>query len=394
VIGGVHEAPARADLSVVTETYPPEINGVASTVGHLVRGLAGRGRAVSLIRPRQGLADVGSATALVRGWPLPRYAGVQIGAPAPGLLRDVWTRRRPAAVYVATEGPLGYSAVLTARRMGIRVVSGFHTNFHGYLRHYRAAWLRHVALGYLRHVHNLADATVVATEALRERLHALGFANLAVLGRGVDTELFSPARRSAGLRAAWGVAENELVVLHVGRIAPEKNLALAIEAYRAMARDGRAARFVVVGDGPLRGAVQRANPDLIFTGVLTGERLAAHYASADVFVLSSETETFGNVTLEALASGLAVVAFDDAAASVHVADGVSGALAPRGDARAFVAAARDLVQAPERLAGMRRRARAAVADLDWCRIVERFESLLEGPLDHDDALVPRRKETR
>jgi glycosyltransferase involved in cell wall biosynthesis len=310
------------------------------------------------------------------------------------LLRDVWTRRRPAAVYVATEGPLGYSAVLTARRMGIRVVSGFHTNFHGYLRHYRAAWLRHVALGYLRHVHNLADATVVATEALRERLHALGFANLAVLGRGVDTELFSPARRSAGLRVAWGVAENELVVLHVGRIAPEKNLALAIEAYRAMARDGRAARFVVVGDGPLRGAVQRANPDLIFTGVLTGERLAAHYASADVFVLSSETETFGNVTLEALASGLAVVAFDDAAASVHVADGVSGALAPRGDARAFVAAARDLVQAPERLAGMRRRARAAVADLDWCRIVERFESLLEGPLDHDDALVPRRKETR
>jgi hypothetical protein len=203
-VRGTEDAvPRRRRFAIVTETYLPEVNGVAMTLGQLVDGLGARGHAVSLIRPRQHARDGRSArwervdvsTTLVPAMPLPGYAGLQMGVPAGATLRDEWRRRRPDAVYVATEGPLGYSAVRTARRLGIRVLGGFHTNFHGYLRHYHAAWLQHVALGYLRHVHNLMDGTIVATADLRRRLQGLGFTNLQVLGRGVDTQRFRPERR-------------------------------------------------------------------------------------------------------------------------------------------------------------------------------------------------------
>jgi len=137
-----------------------------------------------------------------------------------------------------------------------------------------------------------------------------------------------------------------------------------------------ALRFVIVGDGPLRPALQQAHPDLLFCGAITGERLATHYASADVFLFPSTTETFGNVTLEALASGLAVVAYDYAAARMHIVHGETGTLVPYGDAGAFVAGAAALARSPETLLGMRRQAGASVGLLEWARVVERFEALL------------------
>jgi glycosyltransferase involved in cell wall biosynthesis len=203
----------------------------------------------------------------------------------------------------------------------------------------------------------------------------------------VDSTRFDPARRSAALRAAWGAAEPDLVVLHVGRVAAEKNVALAVKAYRAMqeAYDG-GLRFVVVGDGPLGPALARANPDLVFCGFRTGDDLAAHYASADIFLFPSETETFGNVTLEAMASGLAVVAYDYAAARLHAEHGVTGVLVRPGDARGFVDAAVALTQAPDVLMAMRRRARAAMEAVAWPRIVERFEQLMlaDGGREEDE----------
>lgn len=384
---------SRRHICVVTETYPPEINGVAFTLAHLVNGLRARGHAVSMIRPRQPAVDGPEGVrdplvTLVRGVPLPGYREVRVGLPASGVLRARWMQDRPDVVYVATEGPLGWSAVRTARRLRVPVFSGFHTNFHGYARHYRAGWLRPVIFRHLRRFHNRTLGTLVASVDLRNRLHAVGFKNLGVLGRGVDGELFTPARRSAALRDAWGVPDDGLAVLHVGRLAPEKNVPLAIEAYRAMQRASSSLRFVVVGDGPLRAALQRAHPDLRFCGVQTGERLAVHYASADVFLFPSETETFGNVTLEAMASGLVVVAYDYAAAGMHIRHGETGVLAPYGDARAFAEAAHALVRAPQSLRRMRRRARQYVASVDWPSVVERFEGLLTGALGEHQAPGP------
>jgi glycosyltransferase involved in cell wall biosynthesis len=164
----------------------------------------------------------------------------------------------------------------------------------------------------------------------------------------------------------------------VGRLAPEKNIPVVIEAYRAMRRVNGALRGVLVGDGPLRAALQSPHPDLHFAGMRVGEDLAAHYASADVFLFPSETETFGNVTVEALASGLAVVAYDYAAARQCITSGETGMLVPRGRPGEFVERAAALARAPDTVARLRRGARAAVGELDWPQVVARFEAVLAG----------------
>jgi glycosyltransferase involved in cell wall biosynthesis len=378
------ETPVRRDYCIVTETYPPEINGAAMTLGRLAQGLRARGHAVSIVRPRRPEIDGRDGVEelwemLVPGAPVPGYRGVRMGWPAWRRLEGRWRARRPDAVYVATPGPLGWAAVRAARRLGLPVFSGFHTNFPGYARHYRAGWLtRSVAAG-LRSFHNRTRGTLVPSADLLARLREAGFENLALLGRGVDHDLFSPARRQTALRARWGVSSNGLVALYVGRIAAEKNVDLAIEAYGAMQRMSPVERLVVVGDGPLRVALESAHPDVTFCGTQKGVTLAEHYASADVFLFPSETETFGNVVLEAMASGLVVVAYDYAAAHAHLRPSDAGIVVPCGEARAFVDAAVALASAaPSALERMRERARTHACWLDWGSVVDRFEAFLAG----------------
>jgi Glycosyltransferase Family 4 len=195
------------------------------------RSLQLLGHSVSVVRPRQRIDSVpgtpgdGSVT-LVRAMAVPGVAGLRVGWPAGAVLRERWTTDRPDVVYVATEGPLGWSAVRTAHCVGIPVFSGFHTNFHRYARHYRAKGLQPAILWYLRRFHRRACGTLASSD-LRDALNAAGFTNLRVLGRGVDAQLFTPVRRCPALRATWGAADDDLVALHVGRIAPEKNRRLA-----------------------------------------------------------------------------------------------------------------------------------------------------------------------
>jgi glycosyltransferase involved in cell wall biosynthesis len=384
-IGPQHSALNPRHICVITETYPPEVNGVAFTLAHLVDGLSARGHAVSVVRPRQQASDRpdcrGSPkVTVVPGMPFPWYKGLQIGLPAGGLLRCCWKQHRPDVVYVATQGPLGWSGVRTARRLGIPVFSGFHTNFHSYSKYYGGGWLRPVIVRYLRHFHNRTRGTLVPSIDLRDRLQTIGFKNVHVLDRGVDGQLFTPERRCLALRHSWGVSDKGLAVLYVGRVAPEKNLRVAVTAYRAMQRFGGSLKFVIVGDGPFRATLQKEHPDLIFCGIRRGEALARHYASADVFLFPSETETFGNVTLEAMASGLAVVAYDYAAARMHITNGETGVLVPCGESQAFVDAAANLAPAPQSLYKMRWQARAYARSIDWSHVVEKFETLLTGAL--------------
>ncbi|HEX4986912.1 MAG TPA: glycosyltransferase family 1 protein [Burkholderiales bacterium] len=302
--------PAPLRIALVTETYPPEINGVAMTLQRLVAALVLRGHTVQLIRPRQGSidrarSDDGLSEVLLPSVGIPGYAGLRAGLPAGRRLAAAWNARPPNVVHVATEGPLGWSAMAAAGDLGLPVTSSFHTNFHSYSAHYGLGFMRRPIRAYLRRFHNRAAATLVPTEALREELDRCGFLNLHVVARGVDTQLYTPSRRDPQLRHAWGADESTTVALYVGRMAPEKNLPLIMHAYAAMrARDSRT-RLVMVGDGPSRRAIAAGNPGVVFAGSRTGEDLAAHYASADVFLFPSVTETFGNVTLEAMASGLA-----------------------------------------------------------------------------------------
>ena len=385
---------------VVTETYPPEINGVAITLSRLVRGLRARGNRISVVHPRQrneqsldGALDTDPDDIQVRGLPLPGYHGLQFGMPAARLLKQAWSRHRPAAVYVATEGPLGWSAVRAAHSMGISAVSGFHTNFHYYCKHYGVGWLQHVALRYLRWFHNQTERTLVSNEELRIQLEDLGFGNVGIIERGVDNRLFTPERRCTELRQEWGLSQDDLALIYVGRIAAEKNLAVAVQAYRAIQRFNDRIKFVLVGDGPLRRSLQKENPDLIFTGMRMGEDLGKYYASADVFLFPSETETFGNVTLEAMASGLVVIAYNYACAKLHITHGETGILVQCANAHSFVDSACALVREPLVIQRIGRQGRQYVSYLGWERVVERFEALLlnAGKQSRGGAASPLRR---
>ncbi len=326
----------------VTETWPPQVNGVAFTVRALALGLAARGHRVEVVRPGGEGSDGKVELLSARGAPLPRYPGLQAGMPQGGELRRRWREQRPDAVYVATEGLLGLSAMRAANALQIPVVTGFHTRFHDYAAHYGVGLLAPLVRVRLLQFHRRAQITLVPTRALFDELTEASIGHVRKLRRGVDTDLFTPDRREPALRGSWGVHGDAPVLLCVGRLAAEKSLGLALQAFRALQARIPAARMVMVGDGPRRGALADAYQDVIFAGTQRGEALAAHYASADVFLFHSLTETFGNVVLEAMASGLAVVAFDRAAAQEHIANGISGLVVPELDARAFITSAYEL----------------------------------------------------
>ena len=368
-------------LSIVTETWPPEINGVALTVQSLARGLHALGHDVEVVRPRQGETDDAPTDFpqhLVAGAALPRYAGLRIGLPAHGHLLKHWAQRRPDALYVATEGPLGHSALGAARKLGIAACTGFHTRFDDFAAHYGLGLLTPIVFAWLRRFHNRATATLVPTDELATFLRGQGFRNVRLLSRAVDTVLFHPDRRSDALRRSWGVADDDLAVVHVGRLAAEKNLDLAFSAYEAIRAKHPRARLVMVGDGPLRDALAAQHPHVVFAGMRHGEDLASHYASGDLFLFPSLTETFGNVTLEALASGVPVVACDYAAAREHLRDLRAGTRVACGDEDAFVAAALDWSDRIEAGEGerSRRAAREAVAGLSTAQVSAQFAQLL------------------
>ncbi len=365
-------------LAYVTETFPPEINGVSLTAERFVRGLRARGHTIDLVRPRQSheLASDTDTEWRAPGLPIPMYRDLQIGLPLISKLVRRWQRARPNLVHVATEGPLGWAAIRAARQIDIPITSDFRTNFDQYSEHYGFGWMRGVVGGYLRHFHNATDRTFVPTPAVSQALTQQGFKRTEVVGRGVDAEGFSPQHASQELRASWGADERSPVLLYVGRLASEKNVPLAFRAFEAVRSRLPGVRFVVVGDGPLRKKLARLHPEAIFAGPQRGRTLAEYYASADVFLFPSLTETFGNVTLEALASGLLVVAFRSGAAAVHIDDGTSGVLIEPGDEQGFIAGTCALAHQFRWLGMMRAGARRAGIAANWDAVINRFEFCL------------------
>lgn len=365
--------------AIVTETYPPEVNGVALTVQGLELGLRARGHDVSVVRPRQADERDGAPhELLVRGAPLPRYPGLRIGLPATARLLARWRATRPEAIYVATEGPLGWSALRAAKRLGIPVATGFHTRFDQYMRDYGVAFLAGVARGWMRRFHNGADATLVPTRELAEFLRHHHFSNVVRLPRAVDTGRFNPDCRDDALRAQWGAGRSTLVAIYVGRIAPEKNLELAVRAFRALQAQRPEARFVWVGDGPSRAKLQQDNPDFVFCGIQRGEDLARHFASGDLFLFPSRSETFGNVTLEAMASGVPLVAFDYGAAHEHLRDGVHGAAVASDDEAGFVTATARIAGDERTRQAMARAVREAISGLHPEQVAADFDDVLQS----------------
>lgn len=366
-------------VAIVTETYPPEVNGVASTIARFIQGLAELGHDITLIRPRQGLKDKPRNEShfkeiLTVGIPIPGYSALRMGIPQKNRLLKQWASDRPSLVHIVTEGPLGWSALEAAKKLNIPVCSDFRTNFDAYSTHYGLSCLKSPIQRYLRYFHNNSHFTMVPTQALKNQLVSYGFERLRVLARGIDTELFNPSKRSHELRNQWGVKDQQKVVLYVGRLASEKNLQVTVDAFRAMLQVNPNLKMVWVGDGPQKGALKLSCPNSVFTGVQTGEALATHYASGDLFLFSSLSETFGNVTLEAMASGLAVLAYDYAAARQFIDHGVNGFLADPNEANSFVNQSLELMKENCDIENLRAHARQTTLEISWDKVTKKLEN--------------------
>ena len=367
-------------IAVVTETWPPEVNGVAMTLAKLVQGLSHRNHDVQLIRPRQTktdspMNDTSLEEVLMRGMPIPRYPELKLGLPSKKTLVKTWTLRRPDVVHIATEGPLGWSALQAAKVLKLPVTSDFRTNFQSYSKHYGVGWLRKPIVAYLRKFHNATACTMVPTRELKRTLSENGFANLKVVSRGVDTKLFNISKRDSSLRSSWGATDNTKVLISVGRMAPEKNLDQVLKTYEALKLTGQSFKLVMVGDGPLKEQFQKRYPEIIFPGMLSQSNLAAYYASSDLFIFPSQTENFGNVTLEALASGIPVLAFDCAAARDWVQTGTNGWLVAENNPEGFAAQAVTIFNSKDLLDQITQSTRQQVVHLDWDQIAEQVESV-------------------
>lgn len=368
-------------ICLVSETWAPEINGVAHTLSHLSREASARGHRLQLVRPTPAIPAPSRSHGMeaelrVLGVSLPGYREVRLGLPASGRLRRFWQEQRPDVVYLATQGPLGWSAQGVARRLGIPSVAGWHTNFDHYCHDYGLPWLSGPIRRRLRTFHNRSQATLVPTHQQADDLTTDGFRGVRVMARGIDGERFSPSHRDPELRKRWGAGEHTPVILYVGRLAPEKNLSLLRESCVALSEARPDACIIIVGDGPGRKALAAAMPHAHFTGFIPADELARHYASADLFLFPSLSETWGNVLLEAMASGLAAVAFRHAAGAELIDHDHNGLVMAVNDADGFREAAVTLCQQPARLARLGRHARQRALDYSWPAITDTFLDVL------------------
>ena len=365
-------------VCLLTETFPPEVNGVSFTLTKLARGLSRLGAKVKVLRPKRsykGADDEPWEEIDLPSCPIPNYPQLRFGLPCASRLRDLWQKERPDIIYLATEGPAGFSALRIARKLRIPTVSGFHTNFDLYLKHYRISLIQPLVDASLRWFHNRTSATFAPTDWMIEELQNKGYHNLRMLSRGVDRELFSPKQRSEKLRSNWGAAREDKVVVSVSRIAAEKNLYLTCSLAQQMIETGKAQGGVIVGDGPELKRLKQKFKKLRFTGCLSKQALAEHYASGDVFLFASVTETFGNVVTEALASGTPVVAYDYAAPSEFITEGVNGYLASMNDEEKLRENLRKILsKSSDELSEFKRAAIRSTDKADWNQILEKFQS--------------------
>ena len=377
------------NVCIVTETYPPEVNGVAMTLHRICCHLQKQGHGVHIVRPRQ-CSEAQNASyeeeTIVPGLPLPGYDGLRFGLPCRKKLRELWRTRPTDIIYVATEGPLGQSAIRAAEDLDIPVTSGFHTNFHEYMRHYNLPLLAKAVEGFLRQTHNRTSRTFAPSGHIIKRLQNMGIKDTCMLGRGVDTDLFNPKQRDPALRQRWGVdPEKGVVAIFVSRLAAEKNIPLAASAFEQIQKNDPDVACVFVGDGPERERLEKKHPGFIFAGMQTGESLASHYASADIFIFPSVTETFGNVVTEALASGLVVLAYNYAAPQEYIRDGENGFLAPFEDEAEYMKQLKTAMQSQPEWPTIRRAARNTAETLGWEEIVRSFAAELKAVSEESNA---------
>lgn len=384
--GNVHldqsRSAKRLKIAIVTETWAPEINGVANSLLNLCKGVQGKGHQILLIRPKPQKSCeqfTPNKECWVKAQAIPHYPSLQFGWPQISKISKAIDDFEPDIVHIVTEGPLGLASLFVAKSKNIPISSGYHSAFQEFSRYFEFPFLVKPITHYLKWFHNRTQITCVPSLDTAQSLEEMGVTGeLKVVGRGVNIDVFNRQQRCELLRERWGVKVDTRVLISVGRLSPEKEVNVVIETFKKMQNKGiENIKLVIVGDGPDRSNLEilAGQYDVIFMGSLTGLELAQAYASADIFVFPSQVETFGNVALEALASGLPIIAYDYACAKLHVQHGKTGWLVPLGEITALTQIMEKMPDA-SMLREMGAKAERNVAEVGWMKPVNDFESAL------------------
>ncbi len=387
-------APLR--VALVTSSYAYIQDGVALTLHRLVAFLEARGVEVLVFTPTSNEAgfDYPGHIVPVPALPMPLRPEYRLTLGFSRGARAGLEAFRPDLIHVAVPDILGHQAVNLGAHLGVPVVASYHTRYETYLAHYGLGILadfigRRIAAFYRR-----CREVYVPSRSMADALAASGGAGEVHLwSRGVDTVRFDPAKRSAAWRRARGIGEDEVILLFASRLVREKRLATLVDMFARLAAAGVAHRAVIVGDGPERDSLVASLPGAMFPGFLTGEDLAEVYANADIFVFPSDTETFGSVTLEAMASGLPTLCADATGSRSLVVGGVTGFLEPADDGEAFYRRARTLIEdeALRRRMGAAARARSLAFSWDEAMgsLLDRYRAVVAEAALRPTSPAPR-----
>lgn len=378
-------------LLFFTDTYLPQVNGVSRTLGRLSDYLRRTGTEHLIVTPRTSSegADGGlhkSAEMPVRSLasiPFALYPQCRLALPMMSPLRQEIAAFQPDLIHLLTPFNVGLSGLRFARRHRIPHVASYHTHFDRYMEHYHMKPLIPAYWAYTRWFHQSCSAVFAPSAETVQVLREQGLHRLRIWSRGIDATLYSPARRNPGLRERLGIAA-PLLLLYVGRIAPEKDIDTLTAIMHALPESVRQqTHWLIAGDGPRLPQLREEAPaNVTLLGYQEGEELAELYASADLFVFPSSTETFGNVVLESLASGLPVIGARAGGVQELVADGLTGRLCAPRQPEDFVQAITGLISSPETLAAYREAARQSALLRSWDHIfgelVRDYASVLEA----------------
>ncbi len=324
-------------IVLFTGNYNHIEDGVSRTLGRLVGYLLDEGHQVLVVGPSiEDPMDQPGAFQEVPSVAIPGRPEYRISTRFPAYAKQAVEAFKPDIVHIATPDVLGHRALTWARGRGLPVVTTYHTHFASYLDYYRIGTAEPVLWAVFRRFYNRCLEVYAPTPSMRDALVAHGITSTVRLWpRGIEAGRFSPSSRSEDWRRSRGFDSLDVVVTFVSRLVKEKGLDVFTNTVSSLQAEGSPVKALIVGDGPERSALEDALPGAVFTGHLGGDEIATAYASSDIFLFPSETETFGNVTLEAMASGLTVVAADAAGSASLVDDGRTGVLCPPRDRQVF-----------------------------------------------------------
>lgn len=321
---------SRLKVALFTGNYNHIRDGVSLTLNRLVRYLMDQGVEVLVFGPTinpPALDHAGELVAVPSN-KLPGRPEYRFSKSFPASARKTLKSFNPDIVHIATPDLLGYKALRWAMKHNKKIVSSYHTHFASYLKYYKLSALEFLFWKYLRCFYSKCEQLYVPTPTMADELRERGIeADIKIWARGIEQDLFNPEKRSEEWRQKHGFEKDDVVITFVSRLVWEKNLELYADILNRLKKTHSNVKAMVVGDGPAGEGLRKMLPDAVYTGFLKGEELATAYASSDVFFFPSDTETFGNVTLEAMASGLPCVVADAAGSKSLVEQNVNGFLA-------------------------------------------------------------------